>query len=419
MRVLILNQYALPAGDAGITRHGDIGAELVKRGHDVTVIASDYDYFTRQRTRRARNMSTTIHDGVRFVWLQTGAYVSNDRRRVSSMVRFAMLGTWTGVGQRPGPDVIIGSSPQPLAPLAAEVVARLRRVPWIFEARDIWPSALVDLGAIKRNGRTHRILERLERYLYRRANAVVSVPPRGSLRLEELGLDPMKVTHIPNGATTQAIEPGPIPASLERLIRDGSDRFVLVYTGAIGIPHGFETVVEAVKCLKESREDVYQRLTVLIVGDGVAASSMRRSTAANRLDRLHVHSAIGKSAVRSLLLRADACLMQAAASDHFRYGLSPNKLFDYFAAGRPVLMSSAYPTLVDEANAGIRFMPGDPAAMAEAIVQMMDTPEADRRAMGERGRQLVESEYSIAAVTDRYEALLDDLVARRSRARRT
>ena len=253
MRILILNQYALPAGEAGITRHGDIGAELVRRGHEVTVIASDFDYFSRQRTRRGGETNATTHEGVTFIWLRTGAYVGNDRRRMSSMVRYAMSATWSGIRQRPAPDVVIGSSPQPLAPLAADGVARFRRVPWIFEARDIWPSALVDLKAITRGGRTHRVLERLERYSYRRASAVVSVPPLGSLRLEELGLDATKVTHIPNGATTLLSEPGPIPETLDRLIRDGEGRFVLVYAGAIGVPHGFETVVEAVRCLKDTR----------------------------------------------------------------------------------------------------------------------------------------------------------------------
>ena len=413
MRVLIFNQYALPAGDAGLTRHGDIGAELVRRGHAVTVIASDFNYFTRQRTRRGSATEATNHDGVKFTWLRTGAYVDNDRRRVLSMVRYAIAATWAGLRERPRPDIVIGSSPQPLAPLAAENVARLRGVPWIFEARDIWPSALVDLNAIPRNGRAHRVLERLERYLYRRADAVVTVPPRGSLRLEELGLDATKVTHIPNGATTLLSAPGPLPESLDRLVRDSRGRFLLVYAGAIGVPHSFGTVVEAVRCLKDSRADVYEQLAVLIVGDGVAAESTRRAAADEGLDHLQIHPAISKSAVRSLLLRADACLMQAAASDHFKYGLSPNKLFDYFAASKPILISSSQPTLVDEANAGIRFVPGDPAALAQAVVTIVETPAAERKAMGERGRELMEAGYSIAAITDRYEALLEGIVDRK------
>ena len=415
MRVLILNQYALPAGEAGITRHGDIGAELVRRGHEVTVIASDYDYFRRRPTRHAK-AGGTRHQGVQFLWLPTGAYVRNDRRRMVSMVRYAMSATWAGWRARQAPDVVIGSSPQPLAALAADVVARLRRVPWIFEARDIWPSALVDLKAIARNGRTHRSLELLERYLYGRATAVVSVPPRGSLRLEELGLDPAKCVHIPNGATTLLGEPGAIPETLDRLLEQDTGRFVLVYAGAIGVPHGFDTVVEAVSLLKETDADTYERLSVLIVGDGVAAASLRRAAAKRGLDHLHMHPAIAKPAVRSLLQRADACLMQAAASDHFKYGLSPNKLFDYFAAAKPVLISSAHPTLVEEANAGIRYMPGDPAALARAIEQITSISGAERSAMGERGRSLVETEYSIQAITDRYEALLRQVVGARRRS---
>ena len=83
-----------------------------------------------------------------FVWARTGSYVANDHRRVASMVRYAAAAGWVGLRHRPAPDVIIGSSPQPLAALSASAVARIRKVPWVFEVRDIWPSALVDMGAI-------------------------------------------------------------------------------------------------------------------------------------------------------------------------------------------------------------------------------------------------------------------------------
>lgn len=416
MRVLIFNQYALPAGEAGITRHGDVGAELVRRGHEVTVIASDFDYFTRQSAGRTHRNAVTHHDGVRFLWLKTGAYVGNDGRRVVSMARYAIAATWSGVRQRPPPDVVIGSSPQPLAPLAAGIIARIRKTPWIFEARDIWPSALVDLGAIRRNGRTHKTLERLERYLYARADAVVSVPPSGAARLEELGLDSTKCTHIPNAATTLLSEAAALPETIERWTQGVSSSFVLVYTGAIGVPHDFGTVLKAIRHLKERQRSVYEKLAVLVVGDGVSAESTRLAAEAMHLDRLLVHPAISKGAVRTLLLRADACLMQAAASDHFKYGLSPNKLFDYFGAAKPVLISSAHPTLVDEASAGIRYPPGDPAALASAIVTIVDTPAKEREAMGERGQRLVASSYSVSAITDQFESLLQRVVTDRSRS---
>ena len=412
MRILILNQYALPAGEAGITRHGDIGAELVRRGHQVTVIASDFDYLTRQPTRRGRETGVTAHRGVRFVWVRTGTYVANDRRRVASMVRYGMSAGWSGLRARPGPDVVIGSSPHPLAALAASVVARVRRIPWIYEARDIWPSALVDMRAIGRDGRTHRALERLERFLYSSATAVVSVPPRGSLRLEELGIDAAKHRHIPNAAATTETLTAPLPDSLDRLLSHANGRFVLAYTGAIGVMQDFDNVLAAIRLLKDANHELYRRLLVLIVGGGVAALATADKAAALGLDHLHVHPAVAKPAARSLLQRSDACLISLADADVFRYGVSPNKLFDYFAAGKPVLISSAYPTLVDETGAGIRFTPGNPPDLQRAIVAIMSTPEAERRAMGDRGRKQVEAEYSIEAITDRYEALLEAVVAR-------
>jgi glycosyltransferase involved in cell wall biosynthesis len=147
----------------------------------------------------------------------------------------------------------------------------------------------------------------------------------------------------------------------------------------------------------------------------VAAPAIVQGASDLALDNVHVHPAVAKPVARSLLSRADACLVSLAAADAFRYGLSPNKLFDYFAAAKPVLMSAAYPSLVDEAHAGIRYMPGDPDAVMRAIVEMMDTPAEERRAMGERGRALVESEYSTKSVANRYEALLQGVVAKRRR----
>lgn len=415
MQVLIFNQYALPAGEAGITRHGEIGAELVKRGHGVTVIASDFDYLTRRPTLRGGTTGVTDHQGVRFMWAKTGSYVANDHRRIASMVRYGLAATWAGLGRRLRPDIVIGSSPQPLAPLAASVVARIRRVPWVFEARDIWPAALVDMAAISRGGTTHRLLARLERHLYVHADAVVSVPPRGSLRLEELGLDPGKSTHIPNASWNLATEPSDLPDTLTRLLPGTPDRFALVYTGAIGVMQDFETLLAALGELKEAHPGHYQRLTVVIVGGGVAAASTSRRATELGLDRLHVHPAVPKAAARSLLLHADACLLSLADAEAFRYGLSPNKLFDYFAAGKPVLLATAYPTLVSEAQAGFQYMPGEPAALRKAIVKMMDAPHAQRMAMGARGRNLVRTQYSVAAVADRFESLLQRVIADKAR----
>jgi glycosyltransferase involved in cell wall biosynthesis len=411
MNIVIINQYALPKGEAGITRHGDIGAELVARGHRVTVIASDFDYFTRRQGARPRESE---RDGVRFIWLRSGAYVQNDRRRVRSMVRFAAGAGWAAGRQRPRPDVIVGSSPHLLAPLSAESAARMLRRPWVFEVRDFWPSALVDLGAIRAGGRTHRTLERLERHLYRSAASIVSVPPRGDLRLEELGEDAGKVVHIPNSTTMASVAPSDPPASLRRVLVDLKSTFLLVYAGALGVTHDLETVLLALAELDRAPRSA-RPVGVLFLGDGVERERTEATASRLQLPNVRFHPAVEKRAIPWVLAQADACLMHAGGSDYFKYGLSPNKMFDYFSSGKPVLIAADHPTVVDEDRVGVRYSPGKPAALADAVRRVMGLSAEELHAITQRATSLAAGRYSVSAIATQYETLLREVVARSRR----
>ena len=415
LRVVILNQYALPAGSAGSTRHGDIGTELVRRGHDVTVIASHFSYLTRQS--RGTDVPRSRHDGVQFVWLRTGGYSENDSRRVRSMVRYSAVATWTATQVKLRPDVIIGSSPQLLAGVAASIAARLLLRPWILEVRDFWPSALVDLGAVAEGSKLHVGLEQIERRLYANADAVVTVPPNGHLRLEEMGIDAAKCVHIPNSVAwdSAAGEARHPPATLERIVADRQGRFILAYVGSIGVPHDFDTFMKGVAIVMDKAHAVHRQLAIVLIGDGVERERIERLAQRLGLTNVCFHPPVEKAVVPWVLSRAHAGLMQAGPASYYKYGLSPNKLFDYFAAGMPVLISSQGPTVVDEANAGIRYRPGDPEAVADAVIRMVRTPADELAEMGERGRELARTKYSVAAVTDQYEDLLRAVVAEHTR----
>jgi glycosyltransferase involved in cell wall biosynthesis len=382
----------------------------------VTVIASDFDYLTRQARHSARTRS--VHEGVHFVWLRTGGYSGNDVRRVRSMIRYSVLATWAAVGIRARPDVVIGSSPHLLAGLSASVVARLIRRPWILEIRDFWPSALADLGAIERGGKLHASLERLERYLYADSAAVVTVPPNGYMRLEEMGIDATKCTHIPNSVArqspTRAATQQP-PVTLQRIFADLRGRFILAYVGSVGVTHDFGTFMRGVSSIKDEAPDVYRRLAIVLIGDGIERKRIQELADEMKLSNVRFHPAVEKAAIPWALSRADAGLMQVGPAAYFKYGLSPNKLFDYFASGKPVLIASEQPTIVDEARAGIRYCPGDPHRIAEAVVRLVRTPAGELAAMGAAGYELARTKYSVAAVSDRWENLFQAVLARYAR----
>lgn len=410
MQILVLNQYALPKGWAGITRHGDLGAELVQRGHGVTVIASDFDYLKRQRRDGLDKRSR--HDGVQFVWLRTGTYTGNDAARVRSMVRFSTAAAWAAIHVRPRPDVIIGSSPHLLTGLSAWAVARLLRRPWVFEVRDFWPSSLVDLGGLREGGRTHRGLLRLEGALYRSADRVVTVPPSGCLRLKELGIASKHCVHIPNAASTPVDQPVLSERTPDNF-RDGV--FTLMYTGAHGVANQLDNVIEAATILREEHPTQYQRLRIELIGDGQERQRLSELATDRGLSNVRFSQPRAKAEISRLLEGADACLVHLSAADVFRYGVSPNKLFDYFAAGKPVLISSKHPTIVDEAGAGIRFRPGVPGDLAKGIIRMMEMDRSERAAMGARGLELARTRYSVPTITDQYETLLREAVSQSPR----
>jgi len=181
------------------------------------------------------------------------------------------------------------------------------------------------------------------------------------------------------------------------------------------VTHDLETVLDGLIELRRTDTGAFEQLALVLVGDGVEREELEAKTRALGLERVRFHPAIPKGAIPRILDQSDACLMQAGASDYFKYGLSPNKLFDYFAAGKPVLISSAYPTVVDETQTGLRFEPGEPTAFADAVVRLMELPASERQAMGARGKELVRTRYSISSITDTYEDLLKEVIAERRR----
>ena len=412
MRLLIVNQYGLPAGQPGITRHGDLGAALVDMGHEVTVLASRFNYLT--RSDAAGLPSTERHGGVEFRWLDTGSYAGNDSRRIGSMLRFTVRATLAGIRLRSRPDVVLASSPHLLAGLAGIAISRRYRVPLVFEVRDLWPSVLVDLGAIRRGGVAHRLLGLVERLCYRAAARIVTVPPHADRRVAEVGEDPAKCVHIPNATT---IEPGATtvepPAGLQALLDEAGERHLLLYAGAQGVSNGLATLLDAIDLIRRTDRPAYDRLAVVIVGDGGEHDDLVKAAARMQLDAVRFHPPIPKAAIPPVLARADTLLVSFADAPVYDYGLSPNKLFDYMAAARPVLLASRLTdTPLHEADAGRCFVPGSAESLAHELSALMAMSSGERAAMGERGRALVRSRYTIAATAAELDALLGDVTAR-------
>lgn len=398
MNIWLVNHYAITPSQAGGTRHYNLARRLVERGHRVTVIASSFDHVRQQELHLEPGEVSRVEtvDGVQFLWLRTPPYRGNSVGRLWNTMVFARR----VLSVRPekvgyAPNVVLGSSPHLFAAWAAERLARRYRASFVLEVRDLWPQSLVDLGSFSPGHPFIRLLASLEKRLYRRARRIVTLLPGAAEHIAQKGGNPAKIAWIPNGIDLDRLPPPEPPAAKET--------FELMYAGTHGLANGLQVVLEAAERLQN------HSVRFRLVGDGPDKPRLVEMAAKMNLNNVVFEPPVPKNQVYTLLQEADAFLMVLRDSPVFRWGVSPNKLFDYMAAARPVIFSVNTPlNPVAEAGAGITVPAEDADSLAAAIVEISSLSAEERWRMGLRGRRYVEENHNLSRLADKLEAVLRD-----------
>lgn len=360
-----VNQYAVVPSSTGGTRHFDMAAELRRQGFDARIVASDLSLHTRSYSRRQHpgDLRPVVEelDGVPFHWLSAGTYRANDWRRAASMVIFGVSVFGYLLFRRlRRTDVIIGSSPHLFAALGAWAAATMRRVPFVFEVRDLWPESFTAVSG-KQTGPQITLMRWIADLLYRRSDAIVVLAKGSVAKVEARGAAPESVVWIPNGVDSQTFGRG---KRGER--RDGVTTFV--YAGAHGPANGLDIVVRAAALLRDrGRDDI----DVLLVGDGAIKDDLVEL--ARKLEApVRFRDPVPKAEVPEVLNSSSVGLMVLADIELFAYGVSPNKLFDYMAADLPVLTNvpGFVSEVVADSGCGVSVPAGDEVALADAMEAM-------------------------------------------------
>jgi glycosyltransferase involved in cell wall biosynthesis len=407
--VWILNHYALEPGGVGGTRHFQLADKLPSYGWQATIIAASIEYNSgRQRLASGELRRLEIKSGVSFLWIRTPTYEGNGFGRMLNMLLYTIRVLLPGyIKGLPTPDVIIGSSVHPLAALAGSSLARRYRVPFIFEVRDLWPQTLIDMGHIKEGSFVTWTLRRLEQWLYRRASRIVVLLPRAVDYIVPLGIPAERVVWIPNGVDLSGY-PDPRPRQ-----RNEDDPFVLMYFGAHGQANGLDNLLYAMKLVSDSVSPGMIKLRM--VGDGPLKPDLIRLAEELALSNISFEPPVPKKMIPSLASAADAFVIPVPDIPRlYRYGISPNKLFDYLAAARPIViaLNAAY-NPVEESGGGITVPPDNPEALAQAILEVSRMSEDDRYRMGCAGRCYVAENHCYNHLVRRLAATLDACVDKR------
>ncbi|AXE39952.1 glycosyltransferase family 4 protein [Acidipropionibacterium virtanenii] len=382
-RVTVINHYAFPPGSGGITRNFDMFSRL--KNWTPHFFAANINHTSGQKM--------TVDDP-RYTLVPIPEYSGNGVKRMLGWVAFA-AGAGARALVRPA-DVIFASSPQILAPAAAMVVAKLRRKPFVVEIRDLWPDSLVSGGAVKEGSLLHRVLVGLERTIYAHARQIVVVPTGWEDHFRELGINTDKITVVPNGADLAEYE---VPETKEELrSRYGISGFTAVFSGTHANYVGLDLIVDAAEKLPD--------VNFLLVGSGARKQWAVDEAAARGLGNITFHDQVPKSELVRILRACDVGLHTVTPQEVFNKGMSPNKLYDYMAAGLAVVSNAKVPlrdVIVDDEVGAVV----DPHDLVEGIARVRDADEATMDRWHARARELMADRFSLQASVDKLETVLE------------
>jgi glycosyltransferase involved in cell wall biosynthesis len=394
MHILFLSDNFPPEVNAPATRTFEHCREWVRAGHRVTVItcAPNFPQGRIYAGYRNRLWQWERIDGIDV--LRVWTYITSNSgflKRTIDYASFLATAAPASLFVR-RVDLIVATSPQLFAPCAAWVAGLIKRRPYVFELRDLWPESIKAVGAM-RNARILGALERLELFLYRKSAGVVAVTNSFRHNLIDRGIAPDKISVVMNGADLSRFKPQPRNRELSRQL-GLDDKIVAGYVGTHGMAHGLATLLEAAKLLAETRG--CENIRILLLGDGAEKAALQQRAKQMQLANVIFVASVPRSDVADYWSLLDVAIIHLKKTPLFETVI-PSKLFECMAMGLPVLhgVAGESAAIVEKEGCGLTFPPEDAAALAGYIQRLASDP-GERAAMAERAR-LASARYDRSA----------------------
>ncbi len=403
MRILYFHQhFSTPSGATGL-RSYQMARYLVSTGHHVTMVCGSYGVGNTGLTAEfSRGKREGVVDGIRVIEFNL-AYSNNDGllKRTLSFIRYAVSSVTIAVTA--SYDIVFATSTPLTAGIPGIAAKVLRRKPFIFEVRDLWPELPREMGVIK-NKAVLGAMSILEWASYRAADRCIGLSPGIVKGIERRGIKPANIRMIPNGCDLETFDPQ-LPGKWRPAEVAPTD-FMAVFTGTHGIANGLDSVLDAAAELKNRG---IQDIKLVMIGHGKLKPRLIQRAKDESLDNCVFLDSVPKSKLSNLLRSADLGLMILANIPAFYFGTSPNKFFDYLAAGIPILNN--YPGwlagMISENEIGYIVPPDNADAFANALVTAKnDARIAPRKRAAARNLAVEEFSWPLLA-TDFEKTLLD------------
>ena len=404
MKVLFVSQYFVPVMGAPAVRTYDNCRRWVKDGHDVQVLTGHPNHPT-GKLYPGYKMSMWQReeiDGIDVLRMFT--YLTPNKgkfRRIIQYVLFLFVSIIGSFGCAK-PDIVIGTSPQFLVALAAWVISVFKRVPFVFEVRDLWPDSILAVGALK-NPLIIGFLRMIERLLYNKAAKIVVVTHAFKERLIEMGVDEAKIEVVTNSVDVKLFVPREACPQI-RKEHNLEGKFVVSYIGTHGMAHDLDTVLNTAH---ELRHD--DKMHFVFVGEGAEKQRLKKKRTQMRLNNVTFVDRQTREQMPAWLATTDLHLVHLKANSLFKTVI-PSKIFEIMGMGKPMVIAvdGEARRIVEKAESGKFSQPGNPKELAKTISEMAADPDKMKE-MGERGRESALNVYNRDLLASKYIDILTDV----------
>jgi len=388
--IWIINHYAIPPREAGGTRHFDFAYELVHKFEcEVYIIASKFNHLSKKYIINEKSTVIETVKGVNFIWIDTISYKKNDWRRVINLFQFTYKALFFQKKIKiEKPDIIIGSTVHPFAALAGVFLAKKNKCDFVFEIRDLWPQTFIDMELWTYSSWKSRVFRQIEKKTVKKSRKIIVLSPLTSPYLiNHYNFNENKILYLPNSVVLNNF------SNVTYQKKDKS-KISVMYLGGIDVVHGLETLFKAAENINGEYKN---KIEIHIVGDGKKRNDYINLT--KDISIIKWHKPVAKFRVPEILKHADVLFL---STGKVLYG-SENKLAEYLAAGRPLLVSTEgeHNNPTNEIECGISVKPEDVNALVNAIILFYKIDCETLAKYAENSRKLAESRYSIKNNTEK------------------
>ena len=368
MKILLIHQYFLEKDDPGGSRFNEITKVWVEEGHEVTVLCGMLNYVTGKIPKKYKGKfihESEYEDNLHIVRSYVSSnYNTNFLGRLWAYFSFVFSSIWAGLFKTSRPDLIVVTSPPLFVGITAYVLSIIKKIPFVFEVRDLWPESAIDTGVIT-NKWIIKFAYWFEGFMYKKAKLINVLTPAFRDRLiEKKNIPKDKIIFIPNAAdfslSDQLLETFDVGAF--RKEKNFEEKFIVTYVGAHGVANYLDQLLDAADLIEKDE------VLILLIGDGMEKKRLVEASENRNLKNVQFIDSVPKNEVFKYILASDMGASVLKKADTFKTIYS-NKTFDYMACKKPVLLAidGVSRELIEVADCGYYAEPENPSAIANAI----------------------------------------------------